>query len=160
MKLSTFTQAVIMMLLIAFAASCGTSHPTSRYPDRYPERYPDRYPDRYPGNDRSVHRLPPGHAKKVYGGKSARVYAPGQQKKYGYRYPLIISRRSAVDVRRTRDGRYYYQNPAGFYYWQGYDDRLYLDERHLTEVEYDRYSYNEWRDRGRSNAGRYKSRRY
>lgn len=155
MKLSTFTQAVILMLLIAFAASCGTSEPTSRYPERRD------YPDRYPRDDRSAHRLPPGHAKKVYGHKSAKVFAPGQRKKYGQRsYPLIISRRSGIDIRRTRDGRYYYQNADGFYYWQGYDNRFYLDERHLSQVEYDRYAYEEWRARGRNNANRYKNRRY
>ena len=151
MKISTFTQAVILMLLIAFAASCGTSYPTSRYPERYPDRYPD--------NDRSVHRMPPGHQKKVYGSKSARVYAPGQRKKH-YSYPLIIVRRPGMYISRNRDGRFYYRNSDGFYYWQGYDDRLYLDERHLSQIEYDRYSYDEWRDRGRSNAGRYKQRRY
>lgn len=161
MKLSTFTQAVILMLVIAFAASCGTSRPTSRYPDG--KDYPDGrdYPDRYPRDDRSTHRLPPGHAKKVYGHKSAKVYAPGQWKKYGHRsYPLIITRRSGVDIRRSHDGRYYYRNPAGFYYWQGYDDRLYLDERYLSQVEYDRYAYEEWKSRGRNNANRYKNRRY
>ena len=147
MKLSTFTQAVIFMLLIAFAASCGTSHPTSRYPDR--RDYPDRYPD-----DRSVHRLPPGHQKKVYGDRSARVYAPGQRKKYGSRaYPLIIIPTRGMDLRRS-NGRYYYVHPHGLYYWQGYDNRLYLDERHLSRVDYDRYSYDEWRSKGRSNTYR------
>ena len=154
MKISTFTQAVILMLVIAFAASCGTSQPTSRYPERRD------YPDRYPRDDRSTHRLPPGHQKKVYGNKSARSHAPGQRKKYGYRYPLIISRSYGMDIRRTRDGRYYYRNSAGYYYWQGYDDRLYLDEQHLSEVQYDQYAYEEWRSRGRNNANRYKNRRY
>jgi hypothetical protein len=165
MKLSTFTQAVILMMLIAFAASCGTSQPTSRYPDGrdYPERYPDGrdYPDRYPRDERSTQRLPPGQAKKVYGHKSAKVYAPGQRKKYGQRsYPLIISGRSGGDIRRSRDGRYYFQNQDGFYYWQGYDDRFYIDERHLSQIEYDRYAYEEWQARGRNNANRYKNRRY
>ena len=166
MKLSTFTQAVILMLLIAFAASCGTSRTTPQYPDRreYPgERYPNdrNYPDNYPRDERSAHRLPPGHAKKVYGHKSAKVFAPGQRKKYGYRsYPLIIARRSGMDIRRNGDGRYYYKNSDGFYYWQGYDDRLYLDERYLAQIDYDQYTYDEWRDRGRNNAKRNKYKRY
>ena len=47
--------------------------------------YPDGQP-RYPGNGRQNHRrkttwLPPGQAKKIYGG-SAKDYAPGQQKKW------------------------------------------------------------------------------
>lgn len=153
MKLSTFTQAVTLMLLIAFAASCGTSHPTSRYPDR--RDYPDRYPD-----ERTTHRLPPGHAKKVYGDRSARVYAPGQRKKYGSRtYPLIISRSRGMDIRRSGDGRYYYRNSDGLYYWLGYDNRLYLDERHLSQIDYDRYNYEDWKRRGGSNANRYGGRR-
>lgn len=34
-------------------------------------------------NDRRHRELPPGQAKKVYGSKSAKRYAPGQQKKKG-----------------------------------------------------------------------------
>jgi hypothetical protein len=30
----------------------------------------------------ATHRLPPGQAKKINGDKSARAYAPGQQKKH------------------------------------------------------------------------------
>ena len=166
MKLSTFTQAVILMLLIAFAASCGTSRSTSEYPDRrnYPgNRYPNerRYPDSYPREDRSTHRLPPGHAKKVYGNKSARSHAPGQRKKYGRgTYPLVISARRNMHLSRTRDGRNYYRNSKGFYYWQGYDNRLYLDQQHLSQVQYDSYDYQDWKDHGRNNVNRYKNRRY
>lgn len=161
MKLSTFTQAVILMLLIAFAASCGTRRTTTQYPDRreYPgERYPN---DRnYPRDERTTHRLPPGHAKKVYGHKSAKVFAPGQHKKYGYgRYPLILKRSPGMYISRNRDGKYYYKNSDGFYYWQGYDDRLYIDERYLSQIDYDGYAYEEWKDRGRNNTSRYKNRR-
>jgi hypothetical protein len=150
MKLSTFIQAVLLMLAIAFAASCGSSRSTTHYPDR--RGYPG---DPYP-NERNY---PPGHQKKVYGDKSARVYAPGQRKKYGSRYfPLIITRRPGMNILRTRDGRYYYKNPDGFYYWQGYDNRLYLDERHLSRVEYDRYDYDDWKARGRNNVYRNRGR--
>lgn len=41
----------------------------------YPETY---YPTRYRNH------LPPGQAKKIYGAQSARDFAPGQRKKYGY----------------------------------------------------------------------------
>lgn len=156
MKISTFTQAVILMLIVAFGASCGTQ----RYPDRreYPEeRYPNdrRYPERYPNDNREAHRLPPGHAKKVYGHKSAKAHAPGQRKKYGYRsYPLVMRRSKGMNIGRSRDGRYYYKNHDGFYYRQGYDDRLYLDERHLSQIEYDRYAYEEWKSKGRNNSKR------
>ncbi|WP_437922082.1 quinol oxidase subunit 4 [Sphingobacterium sp. LRF_L2] len=48
-------------------------------------------------NSRHAHRMPPGHAKKVYGSKSAKKYAPGQQKKKKkgnkhYRYEAPIQR--------------------------------------------------------------------
>ena len=148
MKLSNFTQAVVLMLLLALAASCGTSRDADRR----------EYPNRYPHRERPTHKLPPGHAKKVYGHKSARTHAPGQRKKYGYR-ALIIVRKPGMDIRRTRDGRYYYTNADGFYYWEGYDHRLYLDERHLSQIEYDRHSYEDWKGRGRNNAHRYKHRR-
>ena len=32
-------------------------------------------------NSRSTSHIPPGHAKKMYGDKSAKKYAPGQKKK-------------------------------------------------------------------------------
>lgn len=35
----------------------------------------------YVGHSHRGRNLPPGQAKKVYGGKSAKKYAPGQQKK-------------------------------------------------------------------------------
>lgn len=57
------------------------------YPDG--RRFPDdrRYPDDRRREDRRINRrnngqwLPPGQAKKIYGG-SAKDYAPGQQKKW------------------------------------------------------------------------------
>ncbi len=91
------TSAVVLFSALLILASCGSSRPTTtkRYPypgspypeDRYPQRYPypDRYPsERYPdyGSTRYPRNLPPGHAKKVYGSRSARPYAKGQQKKY------------------------------------------------------------------------------
>jgi len=102
-----FTPAVALLALVITLVSCGSSrdttsrypYPGSPYPDgrypqgypypdsRYPQGYPypdSRYPDsRYPEYSRSYPRhLPPGHAKKIYGGRSARPYAYGQQKNY------------------------------------------------------------------------------
>lgn len=100
MNARTITSAVVAGLMVVLLTACGTtrSYPDNRpypgeprpqgypYPDgRYPDgRYPDgRYPDgrsyptsRYP----NTKRLPPGQAKKIYGGKSAKVYAPGHNK--------------------------------------------------------------------------------
>ncbi|MGB8190591.1 MAG: hypothetical protein WCF67_01670 [Chitinophagaceae bacterium] len=100
MNTRIITSAVAACFLLVVMTSCSTTrtypdnrpypgdpYPTGRYPapdGRYPDsRYPDgRYPDgrsyptsRYPG------KLPPGQAKKVYGQKSAKVFAPGQQNK-------------------------------------------------------------------------------
>ena len=43
-----------------------------------------RFPDgtiRNPGSNQGIKQLPPGQAKKIYGTRSARPFAPGQQKK-------------------------------------------------------------------------------
>ena len=96
-------------------------------------------------------KLPPGQAKKIYGSKSAKVYAPGQQKKMKYkkRYPLIIIRTPDIVIHRFSDGRYYYRNSEGFYYWKGDDDRFYLDQQHLDNVEYDHNEYDDWNSKGK-----------
>lgn len=94
MTIRNITSVVIAALSVIVMASCGTSrnypdrrdYPGSPYPGGYP--YPDgRYPDgRYPDGrsyptTRYPNRMPPGQAKKVYGYKSAKVFAPGQQNK-------------------------------------------------------------------------------
>lgn len=165
MKMIKILQAVSLLAILVFAVSCKTSRPTGRtYPRGYPtDPYPDYprrdYPSEYPRRDEPVYRgsdpnprnLPPGQAKKIYGGKSAKVYAPGQRKKYGYRrYPLIIRRTPGIITRRTNDGRYFYRNEEGITYWNGYDDRLYLDEKYLKGMDYDQNEYDDWKDKGRT----------
>lgn len=123
MKLSTFVQAVAIMILLAIAASsCRTSR-----------QAPRENPPVVVKSEKTVvvtsEKLPPGQAKKVYGDKSAKEYAPGQQKKqvYSRKFPLIIIRTPDIVIKKHNDGRYYYQNSEGYYYWQGSDDRFYLD---------------------------------
>lgn len=195
MKSARILQAVILMVIVASAASCrssrntGSDFPSSRFPRQqpYPEypgypqypQYPEypqtpRYPE-YPAKDYPVYNdpnpknLPPGQAKKIYGGKSAKPYAPGQRKKYGnsgyerkdgnYRrypdyvykgrvYPLIIRRTRDMAIYRDRNGRLYYQHPDGVIYWKGYDDRYYLDERYISYARYTQKEYNDWRYKG------------
>lgn len=174
MKTSTILQTAILLTIIAFAASCSTSR-RSPYPEdrRYPypedtRRYP--YPEerRYPGDDRRVvitndpnpNNLPPGQAKKIYGGKSARPYAPGQRKKQydNYRrYPLIIRRTPDIIIGRNNDGRYYHRNNDGWMYWQGYDDRFYLDQQYLGRVQYDDNEYKDWYNKGKDKANKSKA---
>lgn len=138
--------------------SCSkTSYPTNppgdpRYPDqsrRYPDQYPlpgdsRTYPTDYPRagdqdgvvtiirtGDQSYENLPPGQAKKKYGGQSARVYAPGQRKKnggnnYGMATVIAVPDRYAS---RSNSGQLYYvyrnntywKQNDGYYYLQGND---------------------------------------
>lgn len=105
----------------------------------------------YPEQDRRVIRSgPPGQVKKIYGDRSARDYAHGRDRHYGYRtngyYPLIIIRTPDIIIRQAGDGRYFYQNRDGYYYWRGRDDRYYLDERYLAELRYDRNEYQRWNE--------------
>jgi hypothetical protein len=161
MKANNFLQAAILIGIIAFAASCRTSRtdrPTRDYPTTT-KRYP--YPEPYPEDRRIVvtrdpnpQNLPPGQAKKIYGGKSAKPYAPGQRKKmntYSYRrVPLIITRTPDIIINRNNDGRYYHRNDDGFLYWQGYDKRLYIDKAYLSKIKYDDNEYKEWSNKGKT----------
>ncbi|ULQ57525.1 hypothetical protein KJS94_04840 [Flavihumibacter rivuli] len=97
--------------------------------------------------DDRPNKLPPGQAKKVYGG-SAKDHAPGHRKKQVVYYPLIIIRTPDIVIRPFGDGRYYYKNAAGYYYWQGSDGRLYLDEQYVRYARYNDNEYNEWKGRG------------
>ena len=62
-------------IIIAAMISCDTYYDGYSY-----HRNPNRY-DGYYYNGQQYKKLPPGQAKKMYGG-SAKDYAPGQQKKY------------------------------------------------------------------------------
>ena len=82
MKMIKILQAVSLCSILIIAVSCRSSRPVyeGRYPPReYPSYPPPPPPVYYP----SPQNLPPGQAKKVYGDRSAKPYAPGQRKKYG-----------------------------------------------------------------------------
>lgn len=151
MKMIKILQTVSLFSILIIAVSCRSSRPV--YERQYPPYPPPPPPPNYPVYNGPPHSLPPGQAKKVYGGRSARPYAPGQRKKYGtYRgYPLIIIRTPDIIISRYNDGRYYYRNPAGYLYWKGYDDRFYLDEQYLNDNGYDNDEYNDWKRKGRNN---------
>jgi hypothetical protein len=151
MKMIKILQTVGLFSILIIAVSCRSSRPVyeRQYPSREYPSYPPPPPVYYP-NPQS---LPPGQAKKVYGSRSARPYAPGQQKKYGYSsrsYPLIIIRTPDIIIGRYNDGRYYYRNPEGYMYWKGYDGRFYLDEKYLNDNRYDENEYNDWKYKGRN----------
>ena len=149
MKMIKILQTVSLFSILIIAVSCRSSRPV--YERQYPPYPPPPPPPNYPVYE-GPHGLPPGQAKKVYGSRSARPYAPGQRKKYGTyrRYPLIIIRTPDIIISRYNDGRYYYRNPAGYLYWKGYDDRFYLDEKYLNDNGYDNDEYNDWKRKGRN----------
>jgi uncharacterized lipoprotein len=76
-------QLLAMALLVISVASCSSSRNTGRYTDSRSsksQRMPGiLYPDARSSSNKG---LPPGQAKKITGAKSAKAYAPGQQKKY------------------------------------------------------------------------------
>ena len=152
MKMIKILQTVSLFSILIIAVSCHSSRPVyeGRYPPREYPSYPPPPPPIYYPNPQS---LPPGQAKKVYGSRSARPYAPGQRKKYAYhRYPLVVIRTPDIIIRRYNDGRYYYRNPEGYMYWKGYDDRFYLDEQYLNDNGYNEEEYNDWKYKGRKNS--------
>jgi len=159
MKMIKILQTVSLFSILIIAVSCRSSRPVyeERYPPReYPSYPPPPPPPVYYPNPQN---LPPGQAKKIYGSRSARPYAPGQQKKYGYsyrRYPLIIVRTPNINIGRYNDGRYYYRNPDGYMYWKGYDDRFYLDEKYLNDNGYNEDEYNDWKYKGRNDNNDYR----
>lgn len=124
MNASSFTQAVVVLAVSVIAVSCSTTNNTRSYPEDRPVVIVNRDPT----------RLPPGHAKKIYGRQH---------------YPLIIVRGPSIVISRFNDGRYYYRNPAGYYYWKGYDDRYYLDENYLSRVYYEDRDYRDWQYKGK-----------
>jgi hypothetical protein len=115
--------------------------------------------------------LPPGQAKKVYGEKSAKVYAPGQRKKRGNgSYSNLPPQRISVDDRnaqRDRKGQYYYTDANGYKYWKGYNGFYYLDRKYKERVKdnHDRYDdgddhdhdYNKKDKKDKHNKGKNKS---
>jgi hypothetical protein len=143
---------------VLFTACSRTSYPTTPSPvpgdPRYPEqsrRYPDQnpypndsrtYPQDYPregqtdgvvtiirtGNN-NYEKMPPGQAKKKYGGKSAKVYAPGQQKKNGNNYNIatVISVPDAY-ASRANSGQLFYVY-RGNTYWKQNHGYYHIEDR-------------------------------
>ena len=96
--------------------------------------------------------LPPGQAKKKYGGKSAKVYAPGQRKKEGNgSYSNLPPQRISIDDRyaqRASNGRYYYTDANGYIYWKGNDGFFYLDRKYVDRVRGNDEKYDHKNDNG------------
>lgn len=152
MKTTKVLKAVSLLLILVIAISCRSNRSTTGR--QYPRNTPTEAPTKtYPVVPVVVNggNLPPGQAKKVYGGQSAKPYAPGQRKKYANRYPLVIVYTPAIVISQHADGRHYYRNTAGYIYWKGYDGRYYIDEKHLKGMDYEVSEYDDWKFKGQKN---------
>ena len=70
-------------------------------------------------------------------------------------FSLIFSPGPGIHVDRYADGSYYYRSPQGYIYWQGPDNRYYLDRSYLGKVHYNRREYNEWKRHHGHHEGRH-----
>src|SRR6186997_684992 len=148
MKTTKFLQSASLLLILIIAISCRSNRSTSggQYP-RNTSPQSETSTNTYSVQTTNGGNLPPGQAKKIYGGQSAKAYAPGQRKKYA----LVIVYTTGIVISRYSDGRYYYRNTAGYVYWKGDDGRYYIDEKHLKDVEYEDGEYDEWEFQGQKN---------
>jgi len=80
---------------------------------------------------------------------SGRYYSSPPRRTFGASVSLIINPGPGIFISRYYDGRYYYRSPQGYTYWRGYDNRYYLDRKHIGRVQYDRRYYNDWKNHGR-----------
>ncbi len=163
MKTNIFTLPVTLCISIVLVSGCSSSksstkknpYPGSPYPEqrKTSDKSPSGNPTEKNPTASQPTNLPPGQAKKIYGEKSAKVFAPGQRKKYGDKYyPLIIIRTPDIVILRHADGRYFHKNADNFIYWKGDDERYYLDEQYLDKVEYDKNEVDDWKGKGKEKA--------
>ena len=89
--------------------------------------------------------------------RSGREYPEPPRPNYNTRVSLILSPSPGFTMSRNPDGRFFHRNPAGFVYWQGYDNRFYLDKAQVRKVRYSNYEYREWKRFGKkySKRGKY-----
>lgn len=80
-----------------------------------------------------------------------------QQARYNSHVSLILSPSRGFTMNRNPDGRFFHRSKEGFVYWQGHDNRFYLDKKQVKKVRYSNYEYREWKKFGRkySKRGRY-----
>lgn len=89
--------------------------------------------------------VPPGQAKKIYGSKSAKPFAPGQRKKMTtMQYPIIIIRTPDIILNKSTDGKMYYTNTDGITYFTGSDNRLYISDSFIQAAVYTSEELGAW----------------
>jgi hypothetical protein len=88
---------------------------------------------------------------------SGREYYRQPPPRFNAHVSLILSPNPGFTMSRNPDGRFYHRSPQGFVYWQGYDNRFYLDKGQIKKVRYNNYEYREWKRFGKkySKRGRY-----
>lgn len=93
----------------------------------------------------------------IAGCSAGREYPSQPRTRYNSQVSLILSPRPGFTMSRNPDGRYFHRSPRGFVYWQGYDNRFYLDKAQVRKVKYNQREYREWKRFGRklSKRGRY-----
>lgn len=104
--------------------------------------------------EKNPSHLPPGQAKKIYGEKSAKDFAPGHQRKQEYAsYPLIVVYSTGMKI-IINGGRRCYRNNDDIIYWEGSDGRFYIDDGYLPQ-QYDKKEYDEWKkNKGQSKGNK------
>jgi hypothetical protein len=78
-------------------------------------------------------------------GPGRSYYSQTPPPRYNTNFSLIISPTPGFTMNRHPDGRYYHRSPQGFIYWQGYDNRFYLDRQYINRVQYNKWEYSEWK---------------
>jgi hypothetical protein len=142
MKIILYSTFAIMALAIM---SCSSSR---QYPPSYPNDR-QQQPRVIIVND-DGRNLPSGQAKKIYGKKCAKYYAPGwckhHNKRYRYRPTVIIS--IPFNLATRSNGRYFYDDDMGYRYWKGNDndERFYLDNQYNNDACYCNLGYDDDND--------------
>jgi hypothetical protein len=88
---------------------------------------------------------------------SGRYYESAPRAGYNSRVSLILSPNPGFTMSRNPDGRFFHRSPQNFVYWQGYDNRFYLDKAQIKKVRYNQSEYREWKRFGKkySKRGKY-----
>lgn len=86
--------------------------------------------------------------------RSTRAYNEPPRPHYNTHVSLILTPNPGFTMSRNPDGRFYHRSKQGFVYWQGYDNRFYLDKAQVRKVRYSNYEYREWKRYGKSYSKR------
>jgi hypothetical protein len=78
-------------------------------------------------------------------GPSREYYSKSSPRSSRSYYSLIVSPSPGFTMNRNTDGRFYHRSPQGYLYWQGNDNRFYLDRKFLNKVSYSKWEYNDWK---------------